>query len=331
MSEKRFIVITSIAAATEAVKKFAALPDYQLIMAGDKKTPPNWQHPNTIYLPVDGQQQKRGALGKLLPYNSYTRKMFGYLEAFKQGADLIVDTDDDNIPKPDWEFPSMEEAEYNTVEKDLGMVNVYQLFTDQHIWPRGLPLALIKKDFQLEKHLVTERSTVGMWQGLADEDPDVDAIYRLTDNTPCYFNKREPVVLAPGTVCPCNTQNTLVCKEFFPLMYLPNVNFRFTDILRGLVAQPIMWQQGYRLGFLEATVIQKRNPHDYMSDFDSELPMYKYCESIVEWVQAGIKTNNSVQDNLHCAYVELNKQGVVTNDEIELLEAWLQDFETFSS
>ena len=78
---------------------------------------------------------------------------------------------------------------------------------------------------------------VGVWQGLADEDPDVDAIYRLTSDTPCYFNERNPVVLAKGTVCPFNTQNTIIIKPLFNLLYLPTTaTFRFTDILRGLVA-----------------------------------------------------------------------------------------------
>ena len=41
-------------------------------------------------------------------------------------------------------------------------------------------------------------------------------------------------------------------------MYLPTfVTFRFTDILRSYVAQPIMWNAGYRLGFTNATVTQK--------------------------------------------------------------------------
>ena len=58
------------------------------------------------------------------------------------------------------------------------------------------------------------------------------------------------MVLGTGTMSPFNTQNTLIRKELFALLYLPTyVTFRFTDILRGLVAQPIMWAAGYALGF----------------------------------------------------------------------------------
>ncbi|WP_158011097.1 hypothetical protein [Hymenobacter lapidarius] len=41
------IVITSIFAPTEAVTKFANLPDYQLVVAGDKKSPPTGRSPTS--------------------------------------------------------------------------------------------------------------------------------------------------------------------------------------------------------------------------------------------------------------------------------------------
>ena len=165
-------------------------------------------------------------------------------------------------------------------KNDLGWVNIYHHFSDQPIWPRGLPLRNIndsRDKLQWQKEKINQR--IGIWQGLADEDPDVDAIYRLTSNTPCIFQKKEPVVLEKGTVCPFNSQNTAIQKELFPLLFLPSfVTFRFTDILRGIIAQPILWQHDYRLGFTEATVVQKRNEHDYFKDFESEVPMYLHTE-----------------------------------------------------
>jgi hypothetical protein len=167
---------------------------------------------------------------------------------------------------------------------------------------------------------------VGVWQGLADEDPDVDAVYRLTSNAPCIFNSREPVVLGKNTIAPFNTQNTLFRKELFPLMYLPvHVTFRFTDILRGLVAQPIMWQYGYQLGFTEATMVQKRNPHDYFKDFLSEIPMYQHCGNIIETVQPAVSGHETVAGNLFNAYNALKNKNIVSGSELSALEAWLND------
>tara|TARA_B100000809_G_scaffold213624_1_gene218093 strand:- start:64129 stop:65127 length:999 start_codon:yes stop_codon:yes gene_type:complete len=324
-SMKKFIVITSIFEPTEAVISFSKMKEYEFIVVGDKKTPENWECNNVDYISVEQQDASDFELAKVLPYNHYCRKMLGYLKAIKKGADYIIDTDDDNIPKDAWDFPAFEQT-FDSVRGDLGFVNVYQLYTDQKIWPRGLPLQLISKQFELEKDLSEKDCKVGIWQGLADEDPDVDAIYRLTNDTPCYFNDRNPVVLSKGTLSPFNTQNTIIRKELYALMYLPTyVTFRFTDILRGLIAQPIMWLYGYELGFTNATVVQKRNPHDYMKDFISEIPMYEYCEKVIELVTDAVSVSNSIETNIYNAYKSLLNENIVCEKEMITLEAWLKD------
>lgn len=311
---KNAVVITSIFPPTEAVYSFSRMEEYKLIVVGDKKTPIDWFCDNVDYISVERQEQSNYLLSKVLPYNHYCRKMLGYLQAIELGVEYIVDTDDDNIPKQDWKFPEFNQL-FECVNGNKGFVNIYQLFTKQKIWSRGLPLNLINTDFELSQHLKNEVCNVGIWQGLADEDPDVDAIYRLTSDVPCIFNKRPPVVLDKGTICPFNTQNTIIRKELFTLMYLPTyVTFRFTDILRGLVAQPIMWMYNYQLGFVDATVVQKRNPHDYMKDFISEIPMYQYCEKVVELVSNSISPSQSIEDNLFNAYKSLLDSSIVCKE-----------------
>lgn len=327
---KKAIVITSIFEPTEAVISFSKLDQYQLIVVGDKKTPSNWNCNNVDYISVDQQESMDFSLAQILPYNHYCRKMLGYLKAIKNKAEYIIDTDDDNIPKENWHFPEFE-SEYDLIKGDKGFVNVYQLYTNLKIWPRGLPLKLINTNFDLENSLFKADCKVGIWQGLADEDPDVDAIYRLTSDKPCYFKDRAPVVLGNGTFSPFNTQNTIIRKELFALLYLPTyVTFRFTDILRGLVAQPIMWLYNYKLGFTNATVVQKRNPHDYMKDFISEIPMYEYCERVIELVTGAITPSQSLETNLYNAYLALQKENIVCDKEMLTLKAWLNDLQKLS-
>ena len=327
---RRYIVITSIFDPTEAVKKFSKLEDYKVIVVGDNKSPKNWECKNVEYLSIDKQEKLDFSLSKILPYNHYCRKMIGYLTAIKNGADFIIDTDDDNIPKDNWFFPDLN-GDFDSIDEDMGFVNIYELYTNQKIWARGLPLNLVNKKFNLEGHISIKNVEVGVWQGLADEDPDVDAIYRLTNDAPCLFNERSPIVLGKNTISPFNTQNTLIRKELFPLMYLPTyVTFRYTDILRGLVAQPIMWLNGYQLGFINATVIQKRNPHDYMKDFISEIPMYKSCESVIEIVTNSISASESVESNLYSAYESLLKKDIIPDKEMKTLDAWLRDIQHLS-
>ncbi len=324
---KKFIVITSVFEPTRAIHDFTGLKDYRVVVVGDKKTIANWHCDGVVYLSVKDQLETNNHLNKTLPFDHYCRKMAGYLYAIANGAEMIIDADDDNIPKVDWEFPGFEGL-FSFIPADQGFVNIYQLYSTQAIWPRGLPLNLVTTQFELKKKLISNRCRVGIWQGLADENPDVDAVYRLTNNAPCYFKNRKPVVLGKNTLSPFNSQNTAFRKELFPLLYLPvSVNFRFTDILRGLIAQPIMWLYDYHLGFTNATVIQKRNPHDYQEDFISEIPMYQYSGQINSIVDAVISGENSIAANLRNVYHALREKNIVSGLELTTLEAWLADLQ----
>lgn len=64
------------------------------------KTPLNWtfSNPDTVFLSTETQLQLGYKVLKYLPWNSYTRKVIGYLYAIEHGAQVIYDTDDDNAP-----------------------------------------------------------------------------------------------------------------------------------------------------------------------------------------------------------------------------------------
>jgi STELLO glycosyltransferases len=318
----KFIVITSIFPPTQAIERFSRLTDWHVVVVGDKKTSPDWHYPGVIYLSPEVQQEIAGQFSNLLPWNSYTRKNIGYLYAILQGARIIYETDDDNIPSPNWVTEPNFSANAELLS-GASFVNIYSHFTDKVVWPRGLPLRYI---LNAETPILVSAQDlrVGVWQYLADEDPDVDAIYRLTNNKPIYFNSRSPLVLDQGTCCPFNSQNTYFRKEVFSLLYLPSsVTFRFTDIIRGLIAQPIMWAAGYHLGFAEASVLQKRNPHDYLNDFESEIPCYLLAEKVVLIARGAVSPNRPIPQNLISVYRALCDNGVVSKDELEILNCWL--------
>nr|WP_315463751.1 STELLO glycosyltransferase family protein [uncultured Rhodoferax sp.] len=319
----KFIVITSIFLPTEAIEKFAKLKEWKVIVVGDKKTASDWSYPGVTYLSPKGQQEVANKFSGLLPWNSYTRKNIGYLYAISQGARVIYESDDDNIPLDNW----VNEPEFSTdaeLLSDASFVNIYSYFTDKKVWPRGIPLRCVL-DAETPKASVAKNLKVGVWQFLADEDPDVDAIYRLTNNTPIYFNWRAPLVLDQDACCPFNSQNTYFRKEVFPLLYLPStVTFRFTDILRGLVAQPILWAAGYHLGFAGATVLQKRNPHDYLKDFESEIPCYLSAEKVVQIAKEAVSPEKSIPVNLLSVYRALSGKGIVSEKELDILNCWLE-------
>jgi hypothetical protein len=324
---KDFIVLTSIFPPTEAVISFSGFKNFRTIVIGDKKSPASYDQGNVQFLSIEHQQDLSFNLRSVLPYNHYCRKNLGYIVAIKNNAELIIDTDDDNIPYHDWNFPAFR-GRFDCIPAEMGFINIYRFFTDNEIWPRGFPLnkILSQKNIQNEITLSSEDSNIGIWQGLADNDPDVDAIYRLIFDKPLIFNKRAPINLKKGTIAPFNSQNTAFRRELFPLLYLPSsVTFRFTDVLRGLVAQPIMWLYNYTLGFTQATVTQLRNPHDYLKDFESEIPCFMQSERVIEIVSMKIKSGYSITENLFLSYESLFRHGIVKEEELAVVEAWIKD------
>src|ERR1700733_9478913 len=93
---KKFIVITSIFKPSEAIEKFSALKDYHLVVVGDKKNIADWKYNECTFLNLDAQAALASSLANAIPFNNYGRKMIGYIYAMQQGADIIIDTDDDN-------------------------------------------------------------------------------------------------------------------------------------------------------------------------------------------------------------------------------------------
>lgn len=322
------IIITTINPPTKTIEEVCRQGKARLIVIGDKKTPSDWNYPGADYYGIDQQRDLVPNLADALPFNHYGRKNIGYVFAAQSGADVIVDTDDDNIPNDDWYIPS-QKGVFDAVPDNKGFVNVYSAFTEQHIWPRGLPLqeVLNPKSSLHSTSLQASLQSVGVWQGLANGDPDVDAVYRLVLNKPCTFDNRPPIVLGEGTLCPYNSQNTVTYREFFPLLYLPSfVNFRFTDILRGLIGQVILWEHGARLGFFEATVFQDRNEHDFFKDFLDEEPCFRYPYDVIDVVKSAVEPGSSVPEQLLQAYIALSKTGIVDGArELPLLEIWLSD------
>ena len=325
--KEKVIVITTINELTQAVTDFLTYcPEYEIVLVGDKKSKAIAQQDQLHFLSVESQQKLPFATAEHLPYNHYGRKNIGYLWSLQQGASLIYDTDDDNLPYEHWKFPSFE-GQHEMIEGDQ-FCNIYRYYTDEFIWPRGFPLEKIKN----ENSRVSDQKncTIGVWQGLADFDPDVDAIFRLLyDNKNVKFNQRDPLVLEQGTYCPFNSQNTLWNRGMIPYAYLPvTVTFRFTDILRGIIAQRCFWEHGCNLGFTQATVYQERNVHNLLADFESEIPCYLEISKLVQ-ILNDLPLNQDFEHNLLTVYSALIKNRLAQPEELDIVKHWIHDIQQF--
>jgi hypothetical protein len=322
---EKAIVITSIHGKTPAMEMYEKMDGWHVIVVGDEKSVPIESSDSLTYLSVADQRKLDFAYTEHCPNNHYARKNIGYLYALKEGARQIYDTDDDNLPLADWNDPTDEGLV--AAESPTGFANVYAHFSDTFCWPRGFPLDMLHGE-TTKASSPQKRVTVGVWQSLADGDPDVDAVFRMVFPGTVSFKKKAPLALLPGTYCPFNSQCTFWRRDASPLLYLPStVTFRYTDILRGYVAQRLLWQQGRVLAFTSPVVRQDRNEHDLMSDFESEVPCQLHAHDVARLLRE-LTLGSDASDNMRCAYGALRENGIVQPNETNACDAWLSDIES---
>jgi len=303
------------------------------IVIGDTKSPADFKLEGCDFWSVERQLTLPFELAKALPTRHYSRKNLGYLIAIKNGVTELVETDDDNIPRKEFWEPKTREVKSYKFE-NAGWVNVYHYFTENTIWPRGYPLEELQKKQVDIASLKLEAIDCPIQQGLADENPDVDAVYRLTYPLPINFEIKTKLALGKNAWSPFNSQNTYWFKEAFPLMYLPSYcSFRMTDIWRSYVAQRIAWECGWSVLYHESTVWQERNDHNLMKDFEDEISGYTNNLNICKELQnlELKKGKEYIFDNLITCYQKLIDINVIGKEEMRLLKDWVGDLKTMWS
>ncbi|WP_426431346.1 STELLO glycosyltransferase family protein [Winogradskyella sp. HB-48] len=324
-------VITTIAEPTNCVKGLekSVRDSNGLIIIGDKKGPFKYDLPNTQFYSLDDQLKLDFYLAKLLPTAHYARKNLGYLIAIKQGEKCIYETDDDNQPNSTFKIRSKETEVVFAQNKSW--TNVYKHFSSENIWPRGFLLDRIGQEDSLPVHDGDKKIiTAPIQQGLADVSPDVDAIWRLTQDREFYFDKNDSIALKHGQWCPFNTQSTWWWEEAFPLLYLPSYcSFRMTDIWKSFIAQRCIWELGHPIVFHAAEVDQDRNVHNLMRDFESEVSGYLQNEKLTKVLEDSklLSGDGNVLRNLVVCYEDLVKNNILPEKELDLVNAWAKDID----
>lgn len=317
-----YCVITTINFPTKAIEVLYEKFGKNLIIVGDEKTPENWNYKDVTYL---NPKVESGWYEGYAPNNHYARKNLGYLEAIRNGAELIYDTDDDNIPNENWEIRNLVVNAKETVSE--GWHNVYGAFTATLIWPRGFSLKKVKEYKGILSDSVKKISSIQ--QGISNGEPDVDAIWRLTRGKAMKFENNVSVYLKSNTWCPFNSQSTWFFKRVFPLLYLPvTATMRMTDIYRSYVAQKCLWTLGEGVTFHSPSeVFQDRNKHDLLKDFEDEIPGYLHNDKIVE-ILSNLKLKTGTEnicDNMLTCYQAIVDKGILPEMEMRSLNLWIKD------
>lgn len=323
------LIVTSISGPNAVLGELAegaAANGWTFYLIGDRKSPEEFALDGCNHLNIEAQRELPLEYAKICPENSYARKNIGYLLAMHEGADVIIETDDDNFPLAGFWSQRNAGILARSVPED-GWINAYKHFSDTFCYPRGFPLNLARASWETASPAAgLEVACCPIQQGLANGQPDVDAVFRMLHPADIHFEQEQPIALRKGQWCPINSQNTTWFPSVYPLLYLPSTcSFRMTDIWRGLVAQRILWETGWGVGFTAPTVRQDRNAHDPMADFEQELPGYRHNAEIADRLTdlSLHSGRDSIPLNLEICYEALIRLGVLAKGEENLLQAWL--------
>ena len=152
-------------------------------------------------------------------------------------------------------------------------------------------------------------------QWCADIEPDFDGIGRILGNNPYVFDKSKQfgIVIPNEVYIPYNSQVTIYSKNAFWGIYLPiSVNGRVSDIWRGYILQSILYHIKFQFNnnakltinddikkrlnkwfliYLPSLVVQNRNEHSNLADFNAEIPVYEQTPGLLKFLRNNIKFN----------------------------------------
>ena len=145
---------------------------------------------------------------------------------------------------------------------NVSVFNPYPLYGAEDAWPRGFPLTWVRPTLRDDGHYdahclsATRYCSAVVQQWLANQDPDVDAIYRLTNSKGMPFSFLAPgrtmtrpgdavaspaVALPAHTFTPFNAQATIITPGAFFAMLLPStVHGRVSDIWRSYIVETLL-------------------------------------------------------------------------------------------
>eukprot|EP00471_Norrisiella_sphaerica_P013265 CAMPEP_0184503330 /NCGR_PEP_ID=MMETSP0113_2-20130426/51831_1 /TAXON_ID=91329 /ORGANISM="Norrisiella sphaerica, Strain BC52" /LENGTH=478 /DNA_ID=CAMNT_0026892813 /DNA_START=1763 /DNA_END=3199 /DNA_ORIENTATION=- len=347
---KHWSVVTTIFPPSEAVKKQAKLKDWCIVVVGDRKGPHTFEmecEETCIFLDAAGQDALRddavwAPFFEHVPWNHFARKNIGYLFAVAHGAEKIWDFDDDNMLLSDQLLFQPEKgrafAVYEVPEaliKNRTAFNPYPTMGCRHFpcWPRGYPLQYIKESYPKPSALVKrdiEGESVAVVQSLANHDPDVDGVHRLTQTLHFDFSDadvRLPMLVPKGTLTPWNAQATLFTKKGFWMLLLPQtVHGRVADIWRSYFAQRLGIDLGLRIAFSPAQVVQNRNAHDFVGDMTSEMPLYRQSLRLLDYLTREWRPDPKAHlpARIERLWIDLYEREYIEKDDVTQLQHWLQ-------
>lgn len=265
-----------------------------------------------------------GAPADLVPWNTDNRRNLGFLKAIERGADVLISIDDDNYCLPDSDFVGCHHAVGRTVSQ-LGAhqwaggdpwFNICdKLETDRpmRMHARGFPYAARRADNAALGAVPAGAGErlVAINAGLWTDDPDVDALTRLTLKPRVTAARAGNVLFAPETWSPINTQNTALIREAVHAYYYVRMGYalqglkidRFGDILSGYFVQACAKHLGHAVRIGDPVAEHRRSTHNLFKDLYFELAGVVLIEDLLPWLQQ-LKLSGSTYAEAYAALAD---------------------------
>jgi hypothetical protein len=300
--------------ATLAFAHIAREDGWELIIAGDKKTPHEAYHAlarenkSVTYLTPEMQDKLAPELSATIGWNSIQRRNLAFVWAWDAQAEICASVDDDNIPHANWGRDLMigRTVPVKFHETNDCAFDPLSPFCE-HCWHRGYPIQMTGSRLRNLTHPKISDFAADVQADLWNGDPDIDAIYRIVNGVLPVYLDPQYCPFASNKPAPFNSQNTFLLRKVLPHYFMHIGVGRSDDIWAAFHAQA----QGFKVVFGKPSVTQERNPQDVMKNFEDEMLNYRYNQTICR----------AIPDDPHCV---VNMLPARSREAFELYQARLK-------
>lgn len=290
---KKIITTTTINGPTEEIRKYDAMPDWELVVVGDRKTP-KYPLARGTYLDWKYQKANYPDICKLVgPDNTIRGRMISFIEAYRRGADIVASIDDDCMPYDNWpgEIYLGKETTADHVVCNEIVFDPYTLAFD--VPHRGFPPQLWGRKSPV--HMNGPAPITPLIQaGLIDGQADIDSTWRFCG----MINQGDCRATKPywtKAFSPFDPQNTLAHRDALR-DYCGEIPFvgHVSDIWAAYLFEA--YQPG-RVLYTPATVRhwQDRSYDSILNDLADEVYSYRFgLDYLQTLAQLGPKGINEV-------------------------------------
>jgi hypothetical protein len=295
---KKVIVTTTINKPTVALKAYARMEDWHLVVVGDKNTPSEFLIEGATYLSPEMQESAYSILSQLIGWKTIRRRNLGFLWALEAGAEVIATVDDDNAPLANW-GKDLKVGKTVTCQQYSGelVMDPISVTNYPNLWHRGFPLQMLQQRTYTSTP-ATEFVDVeaAFWNG----DPDIDAICRMEHAPDCVFDP----ALFPfsfNRFSPFNSQNTFLSRRALKNYFMFPFVGRMDDIWAAYYIQSL----GFKTLYSQPSVHQHRNPHDLTVDFEQEVVGYLKSLALIQALESDPEAiHNFIPESSSAAFKE---------------------------